>query len=203
MFTRILISLIVGIFIFFVIIGLLSDEGKKGFEQGKQDAKEVVEPQTQSFSESELSETTIRSEIGTLKGSLRALKADDLTKVEIIDYAGTEAVSDDKIVFLTYKPKSTWDEKDAVKTAADTTVAVSQRLFTHSKVGFVRVWIEGDFTDQYGKSSSEPAVKFGLSKDTANKIEWDKFKDLVFVDYTKLSNIADEKYIHPAIGKAL
>jgi len=64
---------IVGIFIFFVIIGLLSDEGKKGFEQGKQDAKEVVEPQTQSFSESELSETTIRSEIGTLKGSLRAL----------------------------------------------------------------------------------------------------------------------------------
>ena len=38
---------IVAIFAFFVVIGLLSGEGKKSLEQGKQDAKELVESQKQ------------------------------------------------------------------------------------------------------------------------------------------------------------
>src|SRR3989344_6590120 len=128
------------------------------------------------------------------------MKAEAVTKFEIIDYGGTEDIPDDKIVFITYNPKSVLDEKDFVKMSADTIVAVSESLFKHPKVGFVRVWTEGSFSDQYGKQETISAVKLGLSKKTADKIQWDNFKDLVQVDYNKLLDIADEKTIHPAVA---
>ena len=192
---------IVGLFIFFVIIGLLTDDGKKSFDKGKQDAKELIN--NSNFPQSDLTEQSVRSEIGDLSSSTGAMKGEAIVSVELIDDMGTEDVPDDKIVFITYKPKSVLDEKYFVKTSADTLVAVSERLFKHPKVGLVRVWTQGEFTDAYGQTNTENAVKLGLSRKTAEKINWENFKDLVLVDYNKLLDIADENSIYPAVKKNL
>lgn len=156
----------------------------------------------QSFADSELTEDSVRAEINKLDG-IRSMSGNEITSVELIDNGGTEDIADDKIVSVTYKPKSVWDEADTVKKIADTTVAVSEKLFKHPKVGMVRVITTGDFTDQYGQSETGNAVRIGLQRSTAEKLNWDTFKDMVFVDYNKLLDIADEQWMHAAIRKAL
>jgi hypothetical protein len=156
----------------------------------------------QSFVESELTEDSVRAEINKLDG-IRSMSGNEITSVELIDNGGTEDIIDDKIVAITYKPKSVWDEADTVKKTADTTVAASEKLFKHPKVGMVRVITTGDFTDQYGQSETGNAVRMGLQRSTAEKLNWDTFKDMVFLDYNKLLDIADEQWMHAAIRKAL
>ena len=158
--------------------------------------------QNSNFPQSDLTEQSVRSEISDLS-SIGTMKNEEIVEVKLIDYGGTEDIPDDKIVFVTYKPKSLWDEKDMVKRSAYTIVAVSERMFKHPKVGFVRVWTQGEFTDQYGQKSTENAVKLGLSRKTAEKIDWGNFKDLVLVDYNKLLDIANEKSIWATIEKTL
>jgi len=43
----------------------------------------------------------------------------------------------------------------------------------------------------------------GIGRKTAEKINWENFKDLVLVDYNKLLDIADENSIYPAVKKNL
>lgn len=129
--------------------------------------------------------------------SYPAMSKNDLKEIKIND-----DIPNDVYVLLSYKPEA-WDEKEVVRLTADTLVVASERLFNNSKI--TRVWVTTleNFTDQYGKSNEAVAVRFGLNKETAQKINWKEFKDMVFVDYNALLNIADEQYIHPAIAKGL
>jgi len=158
--------------------------------------------QNSNFPQSDLTEQSVRAEISSIS-DMWTMKPEEIVKVQIIDFGGTEDIKDDKIVFLTYQPKSVLNEKDFLRSSANTLVEVSEKLFQNPKVGMVRVWTEGSFSDQYGKQETIPAVKLGLSRKTADKIQWDNFKDLVQVDYNKLLDIADEKTIHPAVAKSL
>ena len=200
---KITVIAVVGIFIFFVIVGLLTDEGKKSFEEGKQTAEEKVNQKSSNFEETELTEQSVRSEITDLSIETGAMSGEDIVSVDLIDDMGTEDVPDDKIVFITYKPEALLDEKHLVRKSADTLITVSEKLFKHPKVGLVRVWTQGEFTDPYGQTTTENAVKLGLSRKTAEKINCENFKDLVLVDYNKLLDIADENSIYPAVKKNL
>jgi len=107
-----------------------------------------------------------------------------------------------KIVHLYYKPEA-WDEKNLMTKATGTAVAVMEELFANKNISSVWVWVMGDFTDQYGKTTEGNGIRIGLKRTTAEKIEWKNFKEMVLLDYNKLLNIADEVYIHPAVRKAL
>ena len=125
--------------------------------------------------------------------SYPAMSKNDLKEIKIND-----DIPNDVYVLLSYKPEA-WDEKQAVRLTADTLVTASEKLFNNPII--TRVWVTtlGNFTDQYGKSYEAVAVRFGLNKETAQKINWKEFKDMVFVDYNALLRIADEKYISPSI----
>lgn len=134
---------------------------------------------------------------------------DDLKKVEINTDFGSQGDNPNikidqlpKIVNIYYKPYA-WDEKRLMRYTADTSVAVTEKLLTYKEIGMVNVWVLENFTDQYGKSSEETAIRIGLKRETADKINWTSFKDMVFIDYNKLLNIADDVYIHPAVKKEL
>lgn len=131
----------------------------------------------------------------------------DFKKVEVVGDMGNikdgEIEPSTKIVTVYYKPKSVWDEKHMVKMACRTTTAVAEALFTNAKISTVRVLFLNDFTDSYGKTNEEKAVQIDMSRETANKINWSKFKELVLDDYMNLLNVADSSYIHPAIRKFL
>lgn len=150
------------------------------------------------FQESELTDTLVRDELGKVTG-LSVMAVSELTSIRILDNGGTEDIEDDKIVELTYKPESVWDEKDIVQMTAMTMASVAEKLFQHPKIGFVRVVSQGDFTDQYGQTETSNAVRVGLKRSTAEKINWETFKDMVIVDYTKLFDIAEEQWMRLAI----
>ncbi len=157
---------------------------------------------SKSFAEKELSEESVRAEISKLSFG-RSMAGQDIESVELIDNLGTDNPLDDKIVALTYNPKSIWDAKDLVKKTTDTTLALSEGLFKHPKVSLIRVFTKTVFTDSYGKEDTENAVKIELKRATVDKIDWVNFKIMVLVDYNKLLDVADFVWIHPSIKKAL
>lgn len=187
------------IIIIFFVFALFSGSGSKETNT-QQTSQETVE--TSNFADSELTDSSVRKEVEKLKG-LRTMSGNEITEIKIVENMGTENVTDDQIVILTYKPKSVWDEKDTVQMTANTAVEVSERLFKHPKVGMVRVTTLGNFTDQYGNSKSENAVRIGLQRATAEKLNYDTFKDMVLLDYNKLLDIADELWMHAALRKEL
>lgn len=183
------------------------EEQKKAEEETRKQEEEKVQEEQKietekPFDQKEVTENNIKEVLLKLEDiSYAVMSENEITQIKIFDNIGTEDVTDDKVVHIYFKPKSVWDEKDTLKKTAGTTVEVAKRLFTHPKITDVWVWVEGDFTDAYGKSNTATAARIELSKKTADKIDWANFKDMVMVDYNKLFNIADGKYIHPAILK--
>jgi len=174
---------------------------KKEVQRVKEEEKKA-EQNSKPFAEEFLTEASVKKEIEKLDGS-RTMSGKEIVEVKIVENLGTDDVTDDNIVIVTYKPSSVWDEKHTVSTTADTMVAVSEKLFKHPQVGMVRVTTQGDFTDQYGNTKTENAVRFGLQRTTVEKINWENFKKMVFIDYNSLIDIADEQWMHAAVKKYL
>jgi NADPH-dependent 2,4-dienoyl-CoA reductase/sulfur reductase-like enzyme len=196
-----IIGIIFGAFIVILIIAGIS--GSKDNNQGKEDAAKIIKGE---FKDQEVTEESIKSVLANLKeASYSVMSEKEITQIEVSDdLAGiSEDISDGKIITVHFKPEDVWDAKDSLKMTAGTAVAVMRRLFAHPKTVSVTVWVDGDFTDQYGKTETAKATLVQITRQTADKIEWDKFKDMVLVDYNKLFDIADTQYIHPAILKAI
>jgi len=128
---------------------------------------------------------------------------DSLAKIEIFDNFGTEDNSTDKIVHVYFKPLSIWDEKEVVSQSSEKAVKSMKVLFANPSITHIIFWTLGDFTDSYGNSNESTALRIGLKSTTASKLNWDNFIPMVEVDYKKLFDIADDKYVHPSIAKAL
>lgn len=178
---------------------------------GGDDKKEAAETPDIVFSETEVSEESVRAELqGKTSGGYR-VELDDITKVEIVEQYREEAetLSPEELdalpkqyavsVYYTYEA---WDEEDTVKAAAGSSVEVFRSLFAHPQVVKVATFAQQDFTDQYGKSEIETAVKFMMDRETADKIDWDGIKDRVLSDYKALYPLTEYK-IHPTISKNL
>jgi hypothetical protein len=107
------------------------------------------------------------------------------------------------IIDVFVDPGTTWDEKSLVKSNAVDAVAVMEILFKNPKVDKVWLWTKTDMTDPKGNTTKEDVVNVSLTKENAKDINWAKFKDMVYLDYNKLYNIADSFFIHPGIKKNL
>lgn len=155
-----------------------------------------------------LSEESIKSQVIKLGGKeFGVMGKDEFVKVEINDDFGSmkanEVTPQFKIVNVYYKPKGIWDEKMLMKYACRTSVFVSEALLANPKVSKVSVWTLTDFTNSYGKTSEETAVRIGIGRETASNIVWSTFKEMVLDDYNSLLKITDDVYIHPGVKKEL
>lgn len=60
-----------------------------------------------------------------------------------------------------------------------------------------------DFTDQYGKSSTEDGAWLEVSLETSKKFDYNGLSGRVLVSPSNMYCISDAYYVHPAIWKAL
>ncbi len=165
----------------------------------KQTSPTVVEKPTPKV-EAGISEDYVRN---ILTKTNNIIYKDNLTKIEIFDNFGTEDNSTDKIVHVYFKPLSIWDEKEVVSQSSEKAVKSMKVLFANPSITHIIFWTLGDFTDSYGNSNESTALRIGLKSTTASKLNWDNFIPMVEVDYKKLFDIADDKYVHPSIATAL
>lgn len=128
---------------------------------------------------------------------------DSLGEIKILDNLGTENNSTDKIVHIYFKPLSIWNEEEIASQASEKAIKSMKLLFSNPNITHIVFWTLGDFTDSYGNTKEETALRVGLDITTAKKIDWDTFIPMVELDYKKLFEIADEKYVHQAIAKTL
>ncbi|TFH48506.1 MAG: hypothetical protein E4G89_06175 [Methanothrix sp.] len=104
-------------------------------------------------------------------------------------------------IIIKVAPWETWNTEMFVLGTTNTATEVFGLLFSNPTVERVYYWQNQIFIDAYGNEDISKAVAFDMRKETAMKINWDNFKDLVLVDYKNLFNVADDTYIHPAIKK--
>jgi hypothetical protein len=105
----------------------------------------------------------------------------------------------DQIVDVEVHPTSVWNEVWFLKTAgANALVASKAILGWYPTVLRIQVTLDADFTDTFGKSSTEPGVWIIFTKETAQKFDYAGMakldSDAIFCD-------ADRYWVHPAIWK--
>lgn len=190
----------------------VNEEALKEVEIRRNKAKGIQEitqqPSDIPFTQQEVTEEMIKKEAQTFSANLIFSK-DQLRDVEIS--SDPDSLDDLKKdpnglkyrVTLKYDGSSTWDERQLVRQTAATTVEASKHLFAHPKIGKVSVISTADFQDAYGKSSTMNAVRFTLYRETAEKLDWERFHTMVVTDYKKLIAIADETWMHPPVQRNL
>lgn len=107
------------------------------------------------------------------------------------------------VVTIRYNPGAQWDEKSLVRNSAVKDVKVFAILNSNPKIDKAILWTQNLITDTKGDKNVEDVMRVTLSRASEKDINWSNFEDLVFDDYKQLLNIADDKYIHPEIAKAL
>jgi len=70
-----------------------------------------------------------------------------------------------------------------------------EKLFKDPRVNLVRISTYLKGVDEYGKEGSFVGTRFIMSRETAEKINWNNFL------YSNLPNVADEAYINPVLLK--
>jgi len=168
---------------------------------GETSAPDTTPAPSVDFTTQTVTETSVRNAIKDLSGTGVALKG-NITQIEVLDDLGTPD-SNDKIIHVYYKPE-VWDEKDAMSRAVHTAIATMKTLFRNDKVGEVVMWQQGEFSDKYGKATTETAVRIMMDKEIADKIvDWGKVDERAWADYSTFFDLAELQYVHPAIGRAL
>ncbi|WP_198470422.1 hypothetical protein [Acetomicrobium sp. S15 = DSM 107314] len=125
--------------------------------------------------------------------------AEKITKIEITDHA---AKPGQKIINIWYEMGDVWDETDLVKKAGGTTILINSMLFQNDKVEWVTVFAQAKMTDQYGNTELEPVVKIGITKEIANKVNWEGLAEKhAGSDPGNIYRIADNYNIHYGVLK--
>lgn len=121
---------------------------------------------------------------------------EDITEISIIDTGDGK-----KNVWIYYKPESAWDETHLVKMAGSTAIFACSILYQNVQIGDVAFFTQGDFTDQYGKSKTDVAVKLVISNDLAGKADWKGLATRHESDPGNIYRISDNYKIHLGIKK--
>jgi|GEM_PF-5788192 len=178
----------IGIILVIIIIA------SSGGENGKK-SEESQMP----FSQQEITETSVRNAVENLSGVSVDIKG-NITKVELF---GSVATPESKTVHIYYKPSS-WDAKHAMTTAIHTAIETMEALFKNPNVEEVVMWQQGDFTDTYGNTNVETAIRITMDKETADKIaSWDTIDERAWADEQTFFDLAELQYVHPALQKDL
>lgn len=123
--------------------------------------------------------------------------------VEVAGSTNVWATFENGEVRVILGPEEFWDETHCVRDTADKAVDLMEAFFRHSKVSDVYVARMAEFTDPYGQSSTEIAVMIGWDRSVAERVNWDKLKEMTLGDYRAPFLIATLYYFHPAIWKNL
>ncbi len=106
------------------------------------------------------------------------------------------------VAVIDYELGTVWDESHAVKLAhMDFQKLAPAVLKALPQVGLLTIHAKETFTDKYGADSLATAVAFTITRETAEKVQWEA------VDRRNLASILEDKgcdlYVHPALQKAL
>lgn len=191
------------LFIFLMIYGFIKNSGDSSTapttaSSNTQSSKtaETQKPTEQAQPEFDFTKADLTKE-NVIKAISKAIPEKQITEVTI------EQKDGGNIVDIHYNPGTEWSEKTLVQNSANRAVDIFEILLAHPQVTKAWVWTQNEMTDAKGNNSLQDVVNIALSKNNAKDINWKNFKPMVSNDYNKLFNIADSKYIHPAIQKAL
>ena len=159
-------------------------------------------PIPKSFSDQEVTEDTVGAALWNLSGSNVAL-GEDIYRVEVFLHAGTDN-PDDYIVHIYFKPDSFWDAEDFAEISVHTSIKSMEALFQNRKVSEVVMWGIAEFSDKYGATKNETAIRLLMTRTTADQVvNWKAVDDRAWSDYTTFFDLAEMQYIHPAMAKDL
>jgi hypothetical protein len=118
------------------------------------------------------------------------------------DFTGLKVTIPNKTtVRVTVKPTAVWNEADVIRFGSGDLLTVSRAVFGwYPKVSLVRVTVLGEFTDTYGKTTTDAAGWLEISKRTASKFDYEGMR---FLPSSLAWCAADSYWVHPAIWKAL
>jgi len=118
----------------------------------------------------------------------------NISKVEIIDIGDGK-----KNVWIYYAMGSVWDETDLVKRAGGTAIFAGNILYQNPNVEDVALFAQGEFTDSYGNTSLDTAVKIIMNKALADQVDWKGLADRHTTDPGNIYRIVDIYSIHPGV----
>ncbi|MHB8077405.1 hypothetical protein [Desulfosporosinus fructosivorans] len=159
--------------------------------QPKLSEPQPSEQQQFDFAKAELTKDNIKKAISKI------IPEQQITEITI------EPKDGGNIVDIHYNPGAVWSAKTFVQGSATKAVEVFEILLTHPQITKVWVWSQNELADPKGNTKVEDVMNVALSKETAKDINWKNFKLMVSGDYNKLLDIADGKFIHPAITQEL
>jgi hypothetical protein len=121
------------------------------------------------------------------------------------DFSHENVAIDGGDVTITFKPDSEFNGASTDRHVAEDTLVAGHALLTgwYPAIASVTVTEMADFTDQYGKSSTEAAATITIDKATSDKFDYNGLKDRVLVSPANMYCISTSYTIHPAIWKTL
>jgi len=147
----------------------------------------------------------VRSDLQDLSGAA-VVSADRITDIKVYSNYGTDN-PDDFIVHVYFQPEYFWDEEHALKIAVHTSIKAMEILFNNDDISEVVMWELLEFTDKYGETEVETAVRLVMEREVADKIvDWgtvDAVDDRALLDYNTFFDLAELQFIHPAISTNL
>lgn len=157
---------------------------------------------TKDWSTAEITEETVNKALAgktDVKPSSMGIDfPDTITEITIV------ALGDGKKnVWIYYSMGSVWDENDLVKKAGGTAIFTGNLLYNNPNVEDVAIFAQGEFTDQYGKTSLDTAVKIVLNKSLADQVDWKGLADRHVTDPGNIYRIVDNYSIHPGVFSKL
>ena len=162
----------------------------------------LLSPEIAPFSEQAVTVESVQVALNELSGTAVEL-GDSITDIKVYPHAGTET-PDDYIVHVYFKPDSIWDAAHAMEIAVHTSITAMEALFQNEAVAEVVMWEQLDFTDKYGNTETETAVRIVMSQATANQIvDWEVVADRAWSDYNTFFDLADLQFVHPAIAREI
>jgi hypothetical protein len=118
----------------------------------------------------------------------------NVTQISIVDNA-----SGGKNISVHFTPSAVRDETDLVRKFGSATIIAGNKLFANQLVSEVAVFATIQMTDQYGNTKPETALKIVISRELADKLNWESFADKHISDPGAIYRITDNRYIHPGI----
>jgi hypothetical protein len=183
--------------VFFVVFGVISDKNKPDSlrevsQQANQQEQNPVVAETKSEAPSEPAKPL------TIDDKLWAALDKSIKTRTDYDIKYDEAT---KGVALTFSPKDFWDENSVVRGAYSTLVKYGRESFQVDGVNLLTVDYKLEFTDKYGKKSTDDAIIITMSKDEFSKFDWDNLKFQPV--YNQIKSSASKYYVHPALESKL
>jgi uncharacterized membrane protein len=172
------------------------EEKQKTEVESEQEVKEEPdEEQQEVVEEKELTiDELVHKAIVDAVGKKTNMDNDRIIDIQVNDHLGTEEDNDYIIIaklFANENLTANMTRKGILKQSTE----VFEPLFSTDGVTEVVLMWHLTLVDAYGNEKDDTVVKVTLSKETADKINWDNF------DYNNYTTIADDYWHHAAVGK--